>query len=156
MKNAELAHALSVLDWGLFETDFRFSDNHTLRRAEPVLHEVCHAVALGLQVNKKAPDRVSEFFEDLNNRSKVMGVANEVHAFAIERHALEQLGWLRYFRFTALMKDVHENGLSGPSMPSRLFFSLYRAIVREPRTRAMADIAISEAYEVANRRRRWR
>ena len=154
MKNYELALRLSGADWGLFRTDAKFCSRDLLREVEPVIHEVCHATALGFHVTRKAPDLTSNFFDGLNMRSKVMGLANEAHAFAIERHVLERLGWLRYFRFAALIEDVYENGLSGPSMPRPLFLRFYRALVREPLTKAMADDAMLDVERVARRRRR--
>lgn len=148
MQNEGIAIALHDV-WGYIGlSPSKYTLNATMHYTEPVVHEICHAASLGFPLTKKAPERTSTYFEDLNTRSRVLGLITEAHAFAIEQKVLKHFGWLRYVKYTELMRDIHRTGYSGPCLSWNDFLSLYRRFMREEETGDMAKKAIGYIYEV--------
>lgn len=153
MQNQDIADALHDV-WGWMNVSPpEYTLNRSMRLAEPVVHEICHAVSLGFPLKKGAPDRVTNYFDSLNERSRILGLTTEAHAFAIGQRVLRHFGWLRYVRYHALMRDVYRTGYSGPCLPYRSFLSLYRRMLAEQSTQDLAVQAIDYIYRVTRRKR---
>lgn len=70
-------------------------ENADIAYAEPLVHEVVHAVQFGLAVHRDMADAVARRFESY--KSKHMSDLAECTGLAIERIVFEELGWLARF-----------------------------------------------------------
>ena len=131
-----------------------FTKEFPLHKQEALLHEVCHAVALDIRWDARAPDRVSEAFEHLNNRSKLMGLFHEAHCFAVEQHAARLLGWHRRLPFKKIQGDVWKNGYSGKAIPRKDFFQMIKRFMRESSSQQMGVKAAATIMRLARKKER--
>lgn len=128
-----------------------FTDKFPLSQHEALLHEVCHAVALGIQWNEDAPARISTRFENINAKSELMGLLYEAQCFAVERHACRMLRWHRRIPLGKVESDVWENGRSGRCMPKKAFLLMIRRFMREKETQHLAVKAAGTMLRMARR-----
>lgn len=102
---------------------------YKLRKAEGVIHEMAHATCLDIPFGRRMATRTANHFYSIE--SGVIGLTYEVQAFAVQRRVLRNYGWLRYIDFDRLMKDVRENGFSGPAYSFKTLKTLLRAYEKD-------------------------
>lgn len=111
------------------------------RLPEALLHEVAHALALGQKVDRATSERVGDTFDVMNGRHPAIGLVEETLAVAVEAEAIRRLGWTHAVRVRDLLRDVWENGTSGPSLPWSCVEALYRNLRRSDRVRELGEKA---------------
>jgi hypothetical protein len=127
--------------------------NERYQGAEAVLHEVCHALEMGIAPNAHAPIRIGARFEDLNDRSPLLGLMHEAKVFAIQGHAVALLGWQRVVPMKKVLHQVWSSGMSGTVLPFPEFCKMYLRFRRE---RQSKDLGV-EAHDVMVRlAKTWR
>lgn len=130
--------------------------SHSFEMQEGLLHEICHALALGLRPSRRASDKVSDTFERVNERSKMMGLTMEAHVFAIQQRATTMLRWQKKARLKAVIKTTWECGYSGQPCSFNDFERLIRLFYIQKQTKMLAVAAAAQILRLARTRPRRR
>lgn len=101
---------------------------------EALLHEVAHAVSLGIPIDKRAPERTGRMFDMFNSIHGVVGLAAEAHVVAIELNAIRALRLSHRLDLTEVIRDTWKGGMSGPAFPYKTFLSLIKNLKKQTRT----------------------
>jgi hypothetical protein len=139
-------------DWELTDESAHVAKRY--REAEAVLHEICHALEMGIQPTRCAPNRISRHFECLNSQSEILGLAHEAKVLAIQGCAIDILGWNKHVPMRRRMAQIWRNGLSGTAFPFVEFRRFYLRFRREARTKELGGVAAETLRRIARSRRR--